>query len=219
MIINRNQILGLILAGGQSRRMAYQNKWQFPLGEKTILDHVIQRFSPQVGQIIINGNSQNLSAYPFAVIDDYIPNHQGPLVGILSGLLYAKEHGYGWLATAPCDTPFLPTNYIAQLAHSIEDSLSGTHRAESTPTAAVVKHQQYIQGVFGLWSTSLITPLLELLNTTSTRALKTWIQQLSELSPSQCLLVNVADDDSYAFFNINTPEDLEKAKQLHSQAR
>lgn len=231
MPIHKNDILGVILAGGQSRRMNHHPKWALLLDEKPLLEHIIKRLQTQVATIAINGkesadvnpslhnasgsshhlfNHHALSQFSYPLVDDCIPDQQGPLVGLLSGLRYAQQQGFQWVASCPCDSPFIPVDYIKQLSNAL------SHQ-NIKDGCAVIKHQNRLQGVFGLWSTALIHPLQTLLEDTDHRALKTWIQQRQEASLNTCITVDVANDNDYAFFNINTPDELAMARQYKQQ--
>src|SRR6185295_370867 len=107
-------ITGVILAGGQGRRMGGVDKGLKILRGKPMVTWAIERFAPQVDEILINAN-QNLPTYGgfgYRVIPDEIGGFAGPLAGLHRGLSEAK---HDLVATTPCDSPFLPRDLIARL--------------------------------------------------------------------------------------------------------
>src|SRR5689334_22484550 len=112
-------ITGVILAGGQGRRMGGVDKGLKPLRGRPMVAWVLERFSPQVAEILINAN-QNIEAYArlgYRVIPDEISGFAGPLAGLHRGL---TEAAHELIATAPCDSPFLPVDLIARLHGALE---------------------------------------------------------------------------------------------------
>lgn len=119
-MISKSQITGLILAGGQGSRIAYQDKGLVLFRDKPMVEHVIERFSPQVGQIVISAN-RNLADYAtfgFPLVEDTMSNFQGPLAGIISGMQHATTP---YLAVAPCDTPFLARDLVSRLSRNLQE--------------------------------------------------------------------------------------------------
>ncbi len=210
--IRNDMILGLILAGGQNRRMGPHPKWQLPLANKTIMEHIIQRLTPQVHSIVINGSHTGLAQYSHPVIEDVTLSHisdqdnannaYGPLAGLLTGLQYAKLQGLDWVASCPCDSPFLPEDYVKTLTNGMNSLLASDYNIE--PTCAIIRQDKQAHYVFGLWSIKLIEPLRQFLILDDTRAIKHWLTTLGE----HCLLIDYPLTPSLGFFNINTPEEL-----------
>jgi molybdopterin-guanine dinucleotide biosynthesis protein A len=192
--------------------MGYEPKWQLPLAGKPMLEHILARFTPQVEQVIINGSAPELHHYSHTVIPDDTPSStetpntpQGPLAGLLAGLRYAHAHHYSWLVSCPCDTPFLPLDYVDTL-------LQAAH--QDHPLCYLAAYQQQLHPVFGLWSTQLIPLLQDTLANSHLRALGFWAKQLN---PS-ATIVTFSDQslsNSHAFMNINTPDEWRQAERLH----
>jgi molybdopterin-guanine dinucleotide biosynthesis protein A len=112
-------ITGVILAGGQGRRMGTVDKGLRELRGKAMAAWVIERFAPQVDEVLINAN-QNLDVYArfgYRVIPDEIGGFAGPLAGLQRGL---SEASHPLVATSPCDTPFLPADLVARLHAALE---------------------------------------------------------------------------------------------------
>ena len=100
---------GLILAGGQSRRMGGGDKALALLGGKPLLRHVVERMAPQVDGLALSVErvSPTLAAFGLPQLADEQPGHRGPLPGLLAGLRHFCDRA-DWVLFAPCDAPFLP---------------------------------------------------------------------------------------------------------------
>lgn len=105
------RVLGLVLAGGQSRRMG-TDKALLTLGGETLLDRALRRLGPQVQGLAISANTPIVSGFP--VLADEIPD-QGPLGGVLAGLAHGRQEGFTHVVTAAVDTPFFPDDLAARL--------------------------------------------------------------------------------------------------------
>src|SRR5215510_14706322 len=108
--------VGVILAGGQARRMGG--------GDKALLMRSIARAKPQVQHLILNANGDpaRFGSYGLTVIADKVQGFLGPLAGILSALdwVRANRPNARWLASFACDTPFFPTDLVARLVKLAE---------------------------------------------------------------------------------------------------
>ncbi|MCW4150498.1 MULTISPECIES: molybdenum cofactor guanylyltransferase MobA [Halomonadaceae] len=117
-MISAKQLTGMVLAGGEGRRMGGRDKGLEPFAGLPLIAHVIQRFDGRVAELLINAN-RNSDAYElFAdrVIEDAEGGFKGPLMGIYSGLRAAKTP---WLLVAPCDSPALPNDLVARMVAGI----------------------------------------------------------------------------------------------------
>ena len=192
-----NQITGLILAGGRGSRMGETDKGLQLFRGKAMVEHVLERFAPQVDETIINAN-RNLStyaAYGHRVVPDGIEGFAGPLAGLHVGMQAASSP---LIATAPCDSPFLPLNLIARLYDALlaEDA-----------DLAVAKTFDQAHPVFCLTKTDLEPHLREFLQS-GQRKIDKWYASLN--------VVEVQFDDNVdAFANINTVNEL---RQLEPDA-
>jgi len=114
-----NHILGVILAGGQSRRFGGGDKGFADLDGRPVLSHVIERFRPQIGRLILNANGDlsRFASFGLEVVADREIPGQGPLSGILTALEWAKRHAPDCtaVATVSTDVPFLAPNLIQRL--------------------------------------------------------------------------------------------------------
>ena len=183
-------ISGLILAGGQGRRMGGVDKGLRELRNKPMVAWVIERFAPQVEEVLINAN-QNIEIYArfgHRVIPDAIGGFAGPLAGLQRGLSEAR---YPLVATAPCDTPFLPPDLVARLHAALE--------AEKAQIA-VARTGEQPHPVFCLCRRDVLPHLTGFL-TGGGRKIDAWYATLR--------VAEVAfDDEPGAFMNINTQAEL-----------
>ena len=105
-------VVGVLLAGGQARRMGGGDKCLRRLGARPILEHVIERARPQVAALVLNANSDpsRFAAFGLPVVGDVIADFAGPLAGVLTGMEWARAHRpeCPWIATIATDTPFFP---------------------------------------------------------------------------------------------------------------
>lgn len=190
--------LGVILAGGQATRMGGGDKGLLQLGNMTILDHVIARLEPQVAGLALNANGDpaRFDTLKLPVIADSIADFAGPLSGVLAGLDWAASQGADHIVTAAADTPFMPCDLVPQLQHAAE--MAGVDIAlAATPDGR--------QPTFGLWPVRLRDDLREALND-GLRKVVMWTRKHNAATATF--------PQSAAFFNVNTPEDLEIARGM-----
>ncbi len=193
MTIPSADITGLLLAGGQGARMGGADKGLLVLDGVTLAERVLQRLRPQVGTLLINANrhAEQWAGFDHPVIGDQLSGYPGPLAGMHAGLSACRTT---WLATVPCDSPFLPADLVARLA-------AGLTQQEGAELA-VARTADGLQPVFALLSCSLDAPLADYL-AGGGRKLDRWM--LSR----RLAVVDFAD--AGAFANINTPEELAAA--------
>jgi len=185
-----DKVTGLILAGGQGRRMGGVDKGLQDFRGRRLVDHVYERLAPQVGGIIINAN-QNHDAYKtfgVRVVSDAIGNFAGPLAGLHAGLSISRRP---YLASVPCDSPFLPSDLIERLLARL---------MESKAVLAVAKTGDQPHPVFCLVRRSVLEHLTHFLKGGG-RKIDAWYGSLEVVE------VNF-DDHAEAFSNINTREEL-----------
>lgn len=192
--------LGVILAGGQSSRMGGGDKGLLPLGAKPILQHVIDRLYPQASPIALNANGvpARFATYGLPVIPDSIKGFAGPLAGVLAGLDWAARKNATHIVTAAADTPFFPDTLVAELIHAAE--------AQNCPIA-LAKTTNGRHPTFGLWPVTLRDDLREALET-GTRKVVQWTDRHGTA------MAQFDDAQFDPFFNVNTPEDLNRAQEL-----
>jgi molybdopterin-guanine dinucleotide biosynthesis protein A len=182
---------GIVLAGGASSRMG-EHKPLIPFRGATLIEAVIARARRQVHTLKIDVPRAMADAYSKrfgdSVLADSFDETLGPLCGIVTGLEWTAAE---WVATFPCDTPFLPLDIVAQLARHAGDG------------PVVAKGAQ----VFGLWPKSSLAALRGGLES---GVLRSVIGAVNALGGKVCEL----HASEHAFFNINTPDDLKIAETL-----
>jgi len=203
--MSENNILGVILAGGQSRRMG-RDKSLIKLNEKTLIEHTIikvKKFLPNL-IIISNENKNEIMKYGIDLVNDCLGENQGPLIGIMTAMKYIKDNkkNFDWIATFPCDTPFFPELLIKKFIDNSKSKKSLLYFASS-------KGQRH--NVFGLWSLKLYDKLHNDIVNKNSRKVEDWAEQ----NDVQRIEFSFEKDDP--FFNINTEEDLIKAKELFNK--
>lgn len=193
--MDTSQITGLILAGGRGTRMGTVDKGLQQFRDAPMALHVLMRFAPQVGYVMINAN-QNIAPYEgfgVPVWQDEIQGFAGPLAGLHTGMIHCETD---YLVTAPCDSPFLPKDLVARLAAGLEEK-------DADLAVAVTGNGETRQPhpVFCLVKASLL-PHLTLYLQEGGRKFDKWYSSLN--------VAEVYFDDEDAFRNINTLDDLKK---------
>ena len=194
---------GLVLAGGQSRRMGGGDKSLRLLGGRPLIAHVIDRLAPQVGPLAISANSDPalFRAFGLPVLADTVAGSAGPLAGVLAGMVWAaRDPVLTHLATAATDTPFFPRDLVARL---LDQAAEGR--------IVLARSFGRCQPVFGLWPLALRGDLADWLAQGDSRKVQVWAARhpLAE--------VDFTPDEAGApdpFFNANTPEELAEAEAM-----
>ena len=186
-------VTGVVLAGGQGRRMGTVDKGLVTLDGQPMVRHVLERFAPQVDEILINANQHldDYAAMGYRVIPDSIGGFAGPLAGLQVGL---SQAAHALVATVPCDSPFLPPDLVARLHAAL-----AAHDAD----LAVARTFDQPHPVFALVRTRVLPHLTRFLESGG-RKIDAWYATLAT--------VEVAfDDEADAFRNINTVDELSAA--------
>ena len=199
-------IPGIILAGGLSRRMGGGDKGLLMLGKTSIIERVIDKVSPQVGSLAINinGDSSRFPDYKLPIIPDSIKGYLGPLSGILAGMEWAFKNGNRYIATVAADTPFLPDDLIKRLHAMVKSKNLNIGIAASRILSG---DDVFIHPTFGIWEVALKDDLRDAL-ANDTRKIMFWAKKFK----LDYYYFDTSDKLSDPFFNINTPDDLAKAK-------
>jgi len=191
----RDDITGLVLAGGRGTRMGgvdkgLQNHRGMPLAL-----HALMRLSPQVGQAMVNAN-RNLGAYEslgVPVWPDSVPDFAGPLAGILTGLEHCDTP---WMLTVPCDSPDFPEDLAERLSQAVaHEDAEVAIAATRSPDGSMQTHP-----VFCLLRADLLESLSAFLDE-GQRKIDRWTAR------HRC--ATVVFDDERAFFNANTLSELQ----------
>ena len=198
--MDHSKILGVVLAGGKSLRFG-EDKSQVKLNNKSLIDHILSEVLSEFKELLIVSNnpiefkkSENIS-----IISDF-KNNLGPLGGVLTAMKWIKDNkkDYQWISTFPTDTPFFK-NQILKDFHNKINLKNGK--------LFFIKSNNTRHNIFGLWSIDLADKLEKDLEN-GDRKVEDWANKVG---------VNIIDmqfEKNDPFFNINTKEDLEKAKNI-----
>ena len=187
-----SEVSGLLLAGGQARRMGGADKGLLMLGGRPLVAWGLQRLAAQVGEVMIsaNRNHTHYEKLGVPVISDSVSGYAGPLAGMVAGLGKASR---GWVLNAPCDSPLLAKDYAARMYAA----------GESGEFDAVVAHDgKRLQPVFMMLNRQS-QPSLEGFLAGGGRKIDLWLEDVSHAK------VDFSDHEEM-FLNVNTPEDLEE---------
>lgn len=178
-----DRITGLILAGGEGRRVGGADKGLLDYRGKPLVAHAIERFAPQVDALLISANRHldAYRAYGYPVVTDASTERLGPLAGIAAGLRTCETP---WLAVCPCDCPLLPADLVARLRAGIGQA-----------RLAIAATSEGTQPTFMLCRRELL-PALEAWLAAGERKVMAWCRSQA--------VVEIAFADTAAFRNLNT---------------
>ncbi|MBH0237035.1 molybdenum cofactor guanylyltransferase MobA [Methylobrevis albus] len=199
-------VAGCILAGGRSQRMGGGDKALLPLGGRPLVAHVADRLAPQVGALVLNANGDpaRFAFLGLAVVADGVPDHPGPLAGILAGL----DHAAGLsdrpraLVTVAADTPFLPADFVARLVAA----------SEGYARAVLARSATGVHPVCALWPLGCAAALRAFLGGGRRKVLAF----ADEVGAAEAAFPEgrIGAEPVDPFFNINRPEDLAAAERF-----
>jgi len=196
-------IVGLLLAGGQSRRMGGGDKALRLLAGQTLLDRVIDRVRPQVDALVLNANGDpaRFARFGLPVVADSIADFAGPLAGILAGLDWtaANRPDCAFVVSLATDAPFLPADLVARLVAGM--------KADGADLACAASGGQP-HPVIGLWPVRLRDDLRHALSVEGIRKVDVWTAR------HRLATVDFPLTPIDPFFNANRPEDLDRAAAL-----
>lgn len=207
-MIDRQNMLGAIIAGGQATRMNKQNKALKTLAGKPLAEHIAFRLCQQVDSFIFNANrdkelfsaiGMRVSGQDIAIVSDVDELGAGPLAGILQSLLHLEITHHSHLVSVAGDTPFFPEDLVSRLAQKAPDD----------ETIVIARSDGFPQPVFGLWPSALTSDLNTWLSAGNSNKVMAWVR-----THPHCFVDFEATRERDPFFNINTPEDLALAEQV-----
>jgi molybdenum cofactor guanylyltransferase len=197
------KVVGLLLAGGQSRRMGGGDKALRTLGGMTLLERVMERLQPQVDGLVLNANGDpaRFARFALPVVPDSIPGFAGPLAGVLAGLDWAASErpDCRYVVSVATDAPFLPADLVARLAEGLAAAGADLACAASGGRA---------HPVFGLWPVRLRDDLRRAVVDEEVRKVDLWTAR------HRLVTVPFPDTPVDPFFNANRPEDFAAAAAL-----
>ncbi len=189
----KSDVTGVILAGGQARRMGGQDKGLVMLDDKPMVEIIIDVLKPQTAKLLINANRNHdsYSQYGLELVADELSGYCGPLAGMASAL---KTINTDYMVTAPCDSPFIPLDLVQRLADALDNK---------STEISVAHDGERIQPVFCMLKKTLLQSLTDYL-AAGDRKIDRWFKQHN---------FAIADfsDKPETFDNINTQEDVESA--------
>ena len=198
--MDHNNILGTVLAGGKSQRFG-EDKSQVKLDGKLLIDHILNEIISEFKEILIVSNNQINFKHSdkISMVSD-LKKDQGPLGGVLSAMKWVKESNkdYKWISTFPVDTPFFKKEIL-------QNFLSEINLEEGK--LFFIKSNNTRHNIFGVWSIDLMDKLEEDLNN-GERKVESWANSVGV----KVIDMEFLNEDP--FFNINSKEDLEKAKKI-----
>ena len=193
-----NNILGTVLAGGKSQRFG-EDKSQVKLDGRLLIDFILSEIVDEFKEVLIVTNNQIAfqNSKKISKIKDF-KKGQGPLGGVLSAMKWAKEKNsnYKWISTFPVDTPFFKKEILKKFLSEINIEESKLFFIKSNNT----RHN-----IFGIWSIDLMKKLEDDLND-GQRKVEVWANSVG------VKVINMKFVNNDPFFNINTKEDFEEAK-------
>jgi len=198
-------VLGVVLAGGQSRRMGGQEKSLMQIGEMTAIERVVSRLGKQVDDIIINanGDAARFEFLNLTVTADTVEGFAGPLAGVLASMRWAEANSkHTHIITAAADTPFFPSDYVSKMQTEDAELVLASSNGRRHP-------------VFGLWPISLADNLETFLVDEENRKVMLFVERYKNA------LVEFPnmDDNQDPFFNINTPDDMTLAEIIAAESK
>jgi molybdopterin-guanine dinucleotide biosynthesis protein A len=198
----RDDTLAVVLAGGLARRMGGGDKPLRQVGGRPLLDHLLHRLRPQVAAMVLNANGDpaRFAAYGLPVVADTLPDHPGPLAGILAALEHAAaaQPGLPWVVSVTGDAPFIPADLVARL-HAA--------RAEAGLKLACARSGAHTHPPIGLWPVALRGELRAAL-LAGERKIDRWTARFG------CAEAAWPAEPFDPFFNANAPEDLAEAERI-----
>ena len=198
--MDHNNILGVVLAGGKSKRFG-EDKSQVILDGKILINYILSEIVDIFNEILIvaNGEIKFLQSKKISKIEDF-QKDLGPLGGVLSAMKWIKKNSknYQWISTFPSDTPFFKKELLQSFFEKIDFNESKLFFIKSNNT----RHN-----IFGLWSVDLLSQLEEDLIKKGDRKVELWANSIGVKN------IEMQFENIDPFFNINTKEDLEIAKK------
>jgi molybdopterin-guanine dinucleotide biosynthesis protein A len=197
------KVVGLLLAGGQSRRMGGGDKALRLLGGMTLLERVVDRLRPQVEALVLNANGDpsRFAKFALPVVADDVPGFRGPLAGVLAGLDWTAAYRADCthIVSVATDAPFLPRDLVSRLARDMEEAGAELACAASAGRA---------HPVIGLWPVRLRGELRRAVVDQGARKVDVWTGRY------RLAVVPFPSTPVDPFFNANRPEDLDVAAAL-----
>ncbi len=195
----QNKVTGVVLAGGLARRMNKQDKGLIVYHNKPMVAYAVEAMSKVADTVLINANrhQQEYAQFGYEVIADQTDTFDGPLAGVLSGMLNAKTD---IVCVMPCDSPLIKAEHLQRLI---------TVLTENKVDITVAFDGERMHPVFLALKTVLKNSLEKYLQA-GNRKIDIWLQQ------HQLIKVDFSQN-AEVFLNINTLEELEALENNRSE--
>ena len=198
-----SQIDGVILAGGQARRMHGKPKHRLLLNGTSLLQQSVKNADPQVNNLLLSFNDEadeETLASQLPLLADSLPGHLGPLAGILSAMEWCQKNSAArWLASFAVDTPLFPEDLVSTLAQH-----------QQGHTIVCPRYGNFRHPTFCLWKIDQANDLRHWLQQDNGSRMGAWLQQ----QQTKMVTITESVQGLDPFTNINSAEDLE---QLNAQ--
>ncbi len=189
-IYPREEVTGVVLAGGRARRMGGRDKGLVEIDGRPMVVWIVEALKAQTATVVVNAN-RNLEKYRelcrCSVVPDSLGEFAGPLAGMAAGMEAAKTP---LILTAPCDSPLLSPNLGVRLYGAL---------VEQGAELAVAHDGKRMQPVFALLHRNLLNNMIAYLRSGESK-IDTWY------ATHRTALADFSDDTSM-FLNVNTPEE------------
>ena len=193
--MNKN-LISVILTGGKSSRMNFQNKSFLKLDNKFFIENIIANLEQKVSKIIINANN-DIDKYQYLnleIVRDKISGYKGPLAGLHSAMYnYQNTKEDLWFAILPTDAPIINSNYIDLF--EVQDKIK--------EMAFISKINGSVEPMFSFWSIKSFSYLDQILNNNDGYKIMKFAEEIG------FNYLNVSKKSEAEFFNVNNQEDYE----------
>lgn len=181
------KIAGAVLAGGRSRRFG-RDKALALLGGRPLIYWSLEAIRPAAQVLAINGPKTLADRLDLPSVGDFPGAAPGPLAGLLGAMIWAAALGCSHILTAPCDTPFLPSDMAAKLVDAIGER------------SVIAARAGRVHALCAIWRTDLAEPMTPVAHQPDQPSLQRIIDDLAG--------GYVDFEDEARFANLNTPAEM-----------
>ena len=190
------KLISVILTGGKSSRMDFQNKSFLKIGNKFFIENIIANLKQKVSKIIINANN-DIDKYQYLnleIVRDKISGYKGPLAGLHSAMYnYQNTKEDLWFAILPTDAPIINSDYIDLF--KVQDKIK--------EMAFISKINGSVEPMFSFWSIKSFSYLDQILNNNDGYKIMKFAEEIG------FNYLNISKKSEAEFFNVNNQEDYE----------
>ena len=205
----KTPVTGVILAGGKSQRMG-ENKALMRLGEDSLIGHVVRRMRLVTDELLLITNSPTEYAHlDLPMHGDIVPN-TGVLGGVYTSLTFSP---HDTVLCVACDSPFLEPKlltYLISVLGEYDAVMPYTYKGVGVRNPSHSDTRRItLQTLCAAYSKRCL-PIIELM----LQDAELRVHALNERAHIKCISPEIwqkYDPDGMSFFNINTPEDFDRA--------